>query len=83
MTNTATELGPHDREAARRVELSWQHIETLMHAALVRAQNQRELPADRDPHALARMLLVLMQGLRVVGKNSGAPRGFVTRPSRH
>ncbi|GGJ99047.1 TetR family transcriptional regulator [Streptomyces camponoticapitis] len=71
VTNTATELGPHDREAARRVELSWQHIETLMHAALVRAQNQRELPADRDPHALARMLLVLMQGLRVVGKNSG------------
>ncbi|WP_329387931.1 TetR/AcrR family transcriptional regulator [Streptomyces sp. NBC_01716] len=73
VTNTAAELGPHDREAARRVELSWRHIETLMHAALVRARNQHELPADRDPRALARMLLVLMQGLRVVGKTSGDP----------
>ncbi|MFD3522782.1 TetR/AcrR family transcriptional regulator [Streptomyces sp. NPDC058653] len=73
VTNTAAELGPHDREAARRVELSWQHIETLMHAALVRARNQGELPRDRDPRALARMLLVLMQGIRVVGKNSQDP----------
>ncbi|MFC8077916.1 TetR/AcrR family transcriptional regulator [Streptomyces sp. NPDC057307] len=73
ITNTAAELGPHDREAARRVELSWQHIETLTHAALVRAQGQGELPADRDPRALARLLLVLMQGLRVVGKTSQDP----------
>ncbi|MEV0779488.1 TetR/AcrR family transcriptional regulator [Streptomyces sp. NPDC050433] len=73
ITNTAAELGPHDPEAARRVELSWQHIETLIHAALVRAQGQGELPPDRDPRSLARMLLVLMQGMRVVGKTSRDP----------
>lgn len=73
ITNTAAELGPHDPEAARRVELSWQHVETLTHAALVRAQGQGELPPDRDPRALARMLLVLMQGMRVVGKTSQDP----------
>ncbi|WP_405618301.1 TetR/AcrR family transcriptional regulator [Streptomyces sp. NBC_01508] len=73
ITNTAAELGPHDPEAARRVELSWQHIETLTHAALVRAQGQGELSRDRDPRALARLLLVLMQGMRVVGKNSQDP----------
>ncbi|MER7762283.1 TetR/AcrR family transcriptional regulator [Streptomyces sp. NPDC097619] len=73
VTNTATELAPHDPAAARRVELSWEQAETLLHAALARAQAQGELPADRDPRALARMLLVLMQGLRVVGKATEDP----------
>ncbi|MDO0932955.1 TetR/AcrR family transcriptional regulator [Streptomyces sp. DG2A-72] len=73
VTNTAAELAPHDTAAARRVELSWEHLETPLHSALVRAQAQGELPEDRDPRALARMLLVLMQGLRVVGKASTDP----------
>ncbi|MEU0526424.1 TetR/AcrR family transcriptional regulator [Streptomyces niveus] len=73
ITNTAAELGPHDSEAARRVELSWQHIETLIHSALVRAQGRGELTPDRDPRALARMLLVLMQGMQIVGKTSQDP----------
>ncbi|MET7699765.1 TetR/AcrR family transcriptional regulator [Streptomyces sp. NPDC005485] len=73
VTNTAAELAPHDPAAARRVEHSWDHIETLFHSALVRAQAQGELAADRDPLALARMLLVLLQGLRVVGKASADP----------
>ncbi|WP_369258991.1 TetR/AcrR family transcriptional regulator [Streptomyces sp. R35] len=73
VTNTAAELAPHDTAAARRVEHSWDHIETLLHSALVRAQAQGELPEDRDPRTLARMLLVLMQGLRIVGKASTDP----------
>jgi TetR/AcrR family transcriptional regulator, transcriptional repressor for nem operon len=73
VTNTAAELGAHDTAAARRVEASWDHIETLLHSALVRARAQGELSADRDPRTLARMLLVLMQGLRVVGKASNDP----------
>lgn len=70
ITNTAAELGPHDDTAARCVERNWEHMETLLHSALVRAQAQGELPEDRDPLALARMLLTLMQGLRVIGKAS-------------
>jgi TetR/AcrR family transcriptional regulator, transcriptional repressor for nem operon len=73
ITNTAAELAPHDPAAARRVERNWDHLETLLHSALVRAQSQGELPAGRDPLALARALLVLMQGLRVVGKASADP----------
>ncbi|GGZ19157.1 TetR/AcrR family transcriptional regulator [Streptomyces poonensis] len=73
VTNTAAELAPHDPAAARRVEHSWDRTETLLHSALVRAQARGELGADRDPLALARMLLVLMQGLRVVGKASADP----------
>ncbi|WP_093800944.1 TetR/AcrR family transcriptional regulator [Streptomyces sp. Wb2n-11] len=73
ITNTAAELAPHDDSAARRVEVNWEHLETLLHSALVRARAQGELPEDRDPRALARMLLVLTQGLRVVGKASSDP----------
>ncbi|KOX30915.1 TetR family transcriptional regulator [Streptomyces sp. NRRL F-6491] len=73
VTNSAAELGPHDPAVARRVELNWEQLETLLHAALVRARAGGELPAGRDPRALARMLLVLLQGLRVVGKASSDP----------
>ncbi|MEU2675299.1 TetR family transcriptional regulator [Streptomyces sp. NPDC007107] len=73
ITNTASELAPHDPDAARRVEISWEHIETLLHSALVRARAQGELPEARDPQALARMLLVLLQGVRIVGKASSDP----------
>jgi TetR/AcrR family transcriptional repressor of nem operon len=73
ITNTAAELGPHDPEAARRVERSWEQVETLLHSALVRAQAQGELPEERDPRAVARLLFVLLQGLRVTGKASDDP----------
>ncbi|MFJ2867598.1 TetR/AcrR family transcriptional regulator [Kitasatospora sp. NPDC087314] len=75
VTNTAVELAPHDPAAARRVEASLSHVETALTAALVRAEAQGELPAGRDPRALARMLLVLMQGMRVLGRTAdGAAR---------
>ncbi|SFD26033.1 TetR/AcrR family transcriptional regulator [Streptomyces aidingensis] len=73
ITNTAAELAPHDPAAARRVEISWEHVEIPLRSALVRAQAQGELPGDRDPGALARMLFVLLQGLRIVGKASDDP----------
>ncbi|MGW2744872.1 TetR/AcrR family transcriptional regulator [Streptomyces sp. NPDC001450] len=73
VTNTAAELAPHDPAAARRVERNWDHLETVLRTALVRARAQGELPSDRDPLALSRTLLVLMQGLRVVGKASSDP----------
>ncbi|MFB8182102.1 TetR/AcrR family transcriptional regulator [Streptomyces sp. NPDC055966] len=73
VTNTAAELAPHDPAAARRVEISWEHVETPLHSALVRAQAQGELPKERDPRALARMIFVLLQGMRIVGKASNDP----------
>ncbi|MEU1078114.1 MULTISPECIES: TetR family transcriptional regulator [unclassified Streptomyces] len=68
VTNTAAELGARDSAAARRVEQSWERLETLLHSALVRAAAQGELAPGRDPRALARMFLVLMQGMRVMGR---------------
>ncbi|MEW1584477.1 helix-turn-helix domain-containing protein [Micromonospora vinacea] len=74
MVNTAVEVAPHDRQAARRVAASWDYLETALASALIRAQAQGELAPGKDPRALARLLLVLMQGIRVVGKVSAEPR---------
>lgn len=53
---------------------SWDYLETALASALIRAQAQGELAPGKDPRALARLLLVLMQGIRVVGKVSAEPR---------
>ncbi|MEV4219037.1 TetR/AcrR family transcriptional regulator [Nonomuraea sp. ATR24] len=71
VVNTAVELAARDPEAGRFVESSWRHLESTLTSALVRARAQGELPADRDPQALARLLLVLLQGMRVLGRTEG------------
>lgn len=73
VVNTAAELAPADPGAARRVQASWVALETGLASALTRAQAQDELPANKDPQALASMLLVFIQGLLVVGKGDPNP----------
>ncbi|MFI6457493.1 TetR/AcrR family transcriptional regulator [Streptosporangium amethystogenes] len=73
VVNTAVELAPHDRTLARRVEASWDFVEATLTSALARARAQGELAAEKNPRALARFLLTLMQGMRVIGKGSNDP----------
>ncbi|MFB4301953.1 TetR/AcrR family transcriptional regulator [Actinomadura sp. NTSP31] len=68
VVNTAVELAPRDAEAARLVEASWTFLEASLTSALTRARAQHELPESADPRALARLLLVLFQGMRVLGR---------------
>lgn len=68
LVNAAAELTPSDEQVTRIVENAWYAVETALHSALVRARAQGEISADADVHALARFLLVFIQGLRVVGK---------------
>ncbi|MFL6121887.1 TetR/AcrR family transcriptional regulator [Actinophytocola sp.] len=67
VTNTAVEC-PQDQPSARRVEFSWNGLETALAGALTRARNQDELAAGKDPRALARFLVTFLQGLRVMAK---------------
>ncbi|WP_225727936.1 MULTISPECIES: TetR/AcrR family transcriptional regulator [unclassified Nocardia] len=69
MTNTAVEL-PGDEGAGRIVTSGLEIMETAITATLMRARSEGELPADRDPVALARFLVTLLQGMRVVGKTA-------------
>lgn len=85
VVNTATERLPEDASAARRVESSWDTVEIALTSALLRARAQGELAQHRNPRAIARFLLVLLQGLRVLGRASPAPervRDAVTEAMR-
>lgn len=73
VVNSATELLPDDEAVSRLVESSWDTIEVALTSALTRARAQGELAADRDPRALARFLLVFLQGVRVLGRASPDP----------
>ncbi|WP_182903396.1 TetR/AcrR family transcriptional regulator [Microbispora sp. H10830] len=73
IVNAATELLPDDEPVARLVEASWTGLETALTSALIRARAQGEISAESDPRALARFVLVFLQGLRVMGKGHGDP----------
>jgi TetR/AcrR family transcriptional repressor of nem operon len=73
VVNSAVELAARDPRAARLVAASWDTLETALTSALIRARAQGELPEDRDPQALARFLLVLLQGIRVLGRTDPEP----------
>ncbi len=74
VVNAAVERLPVDPETARRVRSSWQTLEVALTAALSRARAEGELAAGSDARALARFLVVVLQGLRVVGKaDPGGP----------
>lgn len=66
VTTAAVELAARDSDVARLVESSWARTETALASALSRARAQEELPADADPHAIARFLLVFFQGIWVL-----------------
>jgi TetR/AcrR family transcriptional regulator, transcriptional repressor for nem operon len=68
VVNAAVEVMPRDPQIARRVEASWDTLETALTSALTRARAQDEISGDKDPRALARFLLVMMQGMRVLGR---------------
>jgi TetR/AcrR family transcriptional repressor of nem operon len=73
VVNSAAELLPRDARVGRIVESSWDTLEVALTSALTRARAQGELPADKDPRATARFLLVFLQGVRVLGKASADP----------
>ncbi|SHF38326.1 TetR/AcrR family transcriptional regulator [Streptoalloteichus hindustanus] len=72
VVNAAVERSPVDALVARRVASSWDTLEVAMTTALVRARAQGELAADSEPRALARLLLTLLQGIRVLARGASS-----------
>lgn len=81
VVNSAVELAGRDAGVARLVEAGWAHLETTLTSALLRAGAQGELAPGADPRALARFLLVFLQGVRVLGRapDAGARLSDATR----
>lgn len=67
---TAMELAAHDAEVEQRIRRFFRTMETRLTATLARAQAAGELADGAAPAAAARLLLCLLEGMRVVGKTA-------------
>ncbi len=66
--NTASEFAQRDPAIARRVSASTRAFSKVFATAVRQAQHDGEIPADRDPTALASYLVSSMTGLRTMVK---------------
>lgn len=69
LVNTALELAPHDAEIARIVAAGLRDIETFFKATIEKGQEIGEIPPGVDAAEVARGLLGLMVGLRVLARS--------------
>jgi TetR/AcrR family transcriptional repressor of nem operon len=66
LTNAAVEVAPHDAEIAATLRASLGAVEDALFDIIRRGQAQGEIAAGKDARALARFLLGVIQGLRVL-----------------
>ena len=66
MVNAAVERQPDDRDVAAQLHVSWDELEDALSSALCRAADGGEIAPDAAPRPLARLLLVVMQGMQVL-----------------
>ena len=70
------ELDPHEKDIARKVSGRLRMAEEGFFRLLTRAKQEGELAKDKDPRALARVLVTMMQGTIVMIK-AGTPADVV------
>jgi TetR/AcrR family transcriptional repressor of nem operon len=69
LVNTALEVAPHDPELGTAVAARLGEIEAFFRRAITAAQTDGSVPHDRDPADLARLLLGVTLGLRVLARS--------------
>ena len=68
LVNSALEIGPHDPEIGAEVARRLGEVEAFFRRCVVSAQKEGMVPADRDAKDLARVLLAVLLGIRVVAR---------------
>jgi len=68
IVGTAVELATFDPEVAQRVKAALDKNERLMVDLIRQGQADGSIPATIDPKVTARLILCLLQGMRVIGK---------------
>ena len=68
MANSIAEFGMKEPKISKALAFMLGEMEAAFYRALKRAEVDGELPAGRDPRALARLLITVGQGLSSVSK---------------
>jgi TetR/AcrR family transcriptional repressor of nem operon len=71
---TAMELGSYDAEVEQRIRRFFRAMETRLTAALGRAKSGGRLADGIEPASAARLLMCLLEGMRVVSKTNSDRR---------
>jgi TetR/AcrR family transcriptional repressor of nem operon len=74
ITNSAADLAARDADVRAILVRTYGRIEDAFARALRRARDAGDLPADRDPRALARFIVTFIQGMRVIGTTRPSPK---------
>jgi TetR/AcrR family transcriptional repressor of nem operon len=73
----ATEMANHDPEIAERTGRMFRRLQQLYAGAIIRGQASGEI-RDGDEQAMARFLVIYVQGMRVVGKTGVSEAEMLT-----
>lgn len=68
LTSSAIELGESDPEVASLIRGAFRRVEDAIFRRLVQAQRADQLAEDADPRTLARLLVTVLQGIRVMAR---------------
>lgn len=68
LVNSALEIAPHDAELGAEIAARLSEIGAFFHRAVAAAQIEGSVPPDRDPIDLARLLLGVILGVRVLAR---------------
>ena len=83
LINSALEVAPHDRELSALIADRLAEIEAFFHRSIKAAQGEGAVPRDRVAKDLARLLLGVLLGIRVLARSKPerALLGGVARPA--
>lgn len=69
LVNSALEIAPHDRELGAEIAARLGELEAFFRRAIVAAQSAGAVPLERNPDDVARLLLGVLLGIRVLARS--------------
>ncbi len=70
IVNSALEIAPHDPDIGAEIATRMAEVEAFFRRSIVAAQKDRSVPPDRNPKDVARLLLGVTIGIRVVARTN-------------
>jgi TetR/AcrR family transcriptional repressor of nem operon len=77
ITAATMEMTPGDIEVGAIIARMFRRMQDLFAAAVIRGQSSGEISGDLDERAAARMLVCVIQGLRVLGKTGPSEQDMI------
>ena len=68
LVNAAAEIAPHDAEFGREISARLEELQGFFRRMIAKARADGSVPAERDPSEIARLMLGIVLGIRVLAR---------------